>query len=43
MHDSGGLDFTFFWQPLDDKLDTDWHPLFREALLCIRSVKENEK
>lgn len=38
--DGGGLDFNFFWQPLDGKLNADWHPLYREALKYIKNIFE---
>jgi 8-oxo-dGTP pyrophosphatase MutT (NUDIX family) len=39
--DGGGLDFTFFWQPIDEKSDAGWHPLYREALRYIKNVLMN--
>lgn len=35
--DGGGLDFAFFWHPIDEKPDENWHPIFHEALAFIRS------
>ena len=34
--DDGGHDFSFFWHPLAQDLDRDWHPIFHEALAVIR-------
>ena len=36
--DGGGLDFEFFWHPVDQKPDATWHPLFQRALEHILSV-----
>jgi ADP-ribose pyrophosphatase YjhB (NUDIX family) len=33
--DGGGLDFAFFWHPLDQEPDESWHPIFRRALAFI--------
>jgi 8-oxo-dGTP pyrophosphatase MutT (NUDIX family) len=33
--DGGGLDFEFFWHPLADDADENWHPIFRRALAFI--------
>jgi 8-oxo-dGTP pyrophosphatase MutT (NUDIX family) len=33
--DGGGLDFEFFWYPLDHELDDNWHPIFKRALVFI--------
>ena len=33
--DGGGLNFRFFWHPLDDDPDENWHPLFKQALTYI--------
>ena len=30
-YDDFGHTFAFFWHPLDDPLDRDWHPIFHEA------------
>jgi len=30
--DDGGHLFSFFWQPLTEKPDADWHPIFLRAL-----------
>lgn len=35
--DDGGLIYSFFWFPLDQEPDTDWHPIYKEALKQIRS------
>lgn len=40
--DDGGHTFKFFWQPLDQKLDDQWHPLFKEAINYIRQVLVDE-
>jgi 8-oxo-dGTP pyrophosphatase MutT (NUDIX family) len=34
--DGGGLNFEFFWHPLEHKPDMTWHPIFRRALAFIR-------
>ena len=34
--DGGGLEFDFFWHPLDREPDGAWHPVFRRALNFIR-------
>lgn len=34
--DGGGLDFAFFWRPLDEMPNDEWHPIFRDALDFIR-------
>jgi 8-oxo-dGTP pyrophosphatase MutT (NUDIX family) len=34
--DGGGLEFAFFWHPLDQKPDGEWHPVFHYALAFIR-------
>jgi 8-oxo-dGTP pyrophosphatase MutT (NUDIX family) len=34
--DGGGLDFAFFWHPLGEAPNQDWHPIFRRALAFIR-------
>jgi ADP-ribose pyrophosphatase YjhB (NUDIX family) len=33
--DGGGLDFAFFWHPLHQEPDDNWHPVFRQALAFI--------
>jgi 8-oxo-dGTP pyrophosphatase MutT (NUDIX family) len=33
--DGGGLDFEFFWHPLDQAPNESWHPVFRRALAFI--------
>ena len=33
--DGGGLDFEFFWYPLDQEPNESWHPVFRRALAFI--------
>ena len=35
--DDHGHVFSFFWHPLAEDLDQDWHPDFHEALEVIRS------
>ncbi|MCY1374406.1 hypothetical protein D9M69_617460 [compost metagenome] len=35
--DGGGLDFRFFWHPLESKPSPDWHWVYRNALAFIRS------
>jgi 8-oxo-dGTP pyrophosphatase MutT (NUDIX family) len=38
--DSGGLDFEFFWHPIDQAPDESWHPLFKQALaFIVRHIK----
>lgn len=34
--DDFGHTFSFFWHPLDQDLDADWHPQFHEVLTIIR-------
>ena len=34
-NDGGGLDFEFFWHPLDQEPDETWHPIFKRALTFI--------
>ena len=34
--DDHGHVFLFFWHPLADDLDEDWHPPFHEALEAVR-------
>ena len=34
--DGGGLEFSFFWHPLDREPDATWQPIFRRALSFIR-------
>ncbi|WP_196161302.1 NUDIX domain-containing protein [Reinekea sp. G2M2-21] len=36
--DDGGHQFDFFWQPLHTELDTQWHPIFQEIAIYLRSV-----
>jgi 8-oxo-dGTP pyrophosphatase MutT (NUDIX family) len=33
--DDGGLTFVFFWHPLADDADNDWHPNYRRVLRSI--------
>jgi ADP-ribose pyrophosphatase YjhB (NUDIX family) len=35
--DGGGLNFEFFWRPLDREPDESWHPTFRRSLAFIRT------
>jgi len=34
--DGGGLDFEFFWHPINQEPNETWHPLFKQALAFIR-------
>lgn len=34
--DDGGLDFEFFWFPLNQKPNESWHEIFQEALAFLR-------
>ncbi|WP_017445762.1 NUDIX hydrolase [Gayadomonas joobiniege] len=34
--DDGGHNFSFFWQPLNEKLNDQWHPLFQGAIGFIK-------
>ncbi len=34
--DDGGLNFSFFWQPLGEKPSGAWHPVHRKALEFIK-------
>jgi 8-oxo-dGTP pyrophosphatase MutT (NUDIX family) len=34
--DGGGLDFGFFWHPIDKEPDESWHPVYTRALAMIR-------
>lgn len=34
--DGDGLDFGFFWHPLDKEPDASWHPVYARALAMIR-------
>ncbi|USA47678.1 NUDIX domain-containing protein [Acinetobacter sp. C26M] len=34
--DGGGLDFKFFWYPLNQKPNESWHGSFQEALAFLR-------
>lgn len=36
--DGGGLDFEFFWFPLNQKPNADWHETFQEALSFLRKI-----
>ncbi len=35
--DGGGLVYSFFWFDLDKEPDDKWHPVFKEALVKIKS------
>lgn len=41
--DGGGLDFDFFWHPLDQEPDETWHPIFKRAadFICRRILGKN--
>lgn len=34
--DGGGHFFSFFWHPVDEDLDDNWHPIFHQAFRAIR-------
>ena len=34
--DDGGLEFQFFWHPIDDPVNDGWHPKFLKALEHIK-------
>jgi 8-oxo-dGTP pyrophosphatase MutT (NUDIX family) len=34
--DGGGLAFEFYWHPISQEPDENWHPMFRHALTFIR-------
>lgn len=34
--DDGGHDFEFFWHPIDQPLNNEWHPDFKQAIDFIR-------
>lgn len=36
--DDGGHDFAFFWHPLSQPGDEQWHKLFQDALVFIRAT-----
>jgi 8-oxo-dGTP pyrophosphatase MutT (NUDIX family) len=36
-HDDGGHEFQFYWHPLREKPNAEWHPLFVDALQFIRA------
>lgn len=36
--DGGGLLFDFFWHPLTESPDSNWHPVFHEAHAVIRRL-----
>jgi len=37
-HDDGGHPFKFFWHPLNQELDDDWHELFKGAIKFIEEA-----
>ena len=39
--DDGGLDFEFFWFPLNQKPNESWHESFQEALSYLRNFLES--
>jgi len=39
--DDGGLDFEFFWFPLNQKPNESWHESFQEALSFLRNFLES--
>jgi 8-oxo-dGTP pyrophosphatase MutT (NUDIX family) len=41
--DGGGHAFSFFWHPLDEEPDDDWHSIFKQAVNFIRSTIENSQ
>ncbi|MFD1794757.1 NUDIX domain-containing protein [Paracoccus aurantiacus] len=38
--DGGGLQFEFFWHPLDQQLNSEWDAIFHEAFVFIRQLLE---
>ena len=39
--DDGGLNFDFFWHPLDSLPTDEWHPIFQDALnFIVNSLKK---
>ena len=36
--DDGGLNFNFFWQPLNEELNSNWHYLFKNAVEFIKKA-----
>jgi len=38
--DGGGLDFEFFWHPVNQEPNETWHSLFKQALAFIRQYIE---
>jgi len=36
--DGGGHEFSFFWHPLDQEPDDNWHSIFKQALGFIRRI-----
>jgi 8-oxo-dGTP pyrophosphatase MutT (NUDIX family) len=39
--DCGGLDFEFFWHPINQEPNETWHPLFKQALAFLRRAARN--
>ena len=39
-HDDGGHIFSFFWQPLDGRLNDDWNDLYTRAFHYIKDALE---
>ena len=35
--DDGGLTYSFFWFPLDETPDAEWHPVYQNAFVQIRA------
>jgi len=40
--DDGGHIFEYFWHPLFETPDEDWHPVFKDALYVIRQALKDE-
>ena len=41
--DDGGLNFKFFWQPLNAELNSEWHDLFKGAVAFIKKAITSSK
>lgn len=39
--DDGGHDFRFFWHLLDSQPSSEWHDIFQDALIFVRSALKN--
>lgn len=39
--DDGGHVFQYFWHPLSLPPNSEWHPIFTDALTVIRETLEN--